>query len=84
MTRTKIEQQIASIATEITKLNREIGDVSFLVEKRDNLRWELRRLVEQLDRASETKSEFKPLFMFKGKNKDLLHALDEAMKKAQG
>lgn len=84
MKREKIEEQIAATAMDIDLLNRQIAEIDALAQKRDNLRAKLDELVSQLPPAEEPGApELEPLFVFKGKAKDLLEALASEIQKAE-
>lgn len=85
MTREKIEEQIAAVSKDIDIYNRKIAEIVDLVRERDRLRQKLDELLSQLclAKAPETEPELKPLFIYKGKTKDLLEALQSEIQKAQ-
>lgn len=81
--RQHLEQQIAAVAKDIDVLNEKIAEVDELIKERRNLRNKLDSLIIQLNIITDAESEFKPLFVFKGKNKNLSGALQSEIRKAQ-
>lgn len=83
LTREQIEKQIAAVSRDIDILNMRIAAVDELILERKELRNKLQSLVNCISIVSDTESEFKPLFVFKGKTKDLLEALEGEIQKAE-
>jgi hypothetical protein len=83
VTREEIEQQIATISRDIDILNCKIAEAQELIEKRARLRNKLQNLITQLNIIIDAETECKPLFVFRGKNKDLLQVLQEELEKVQ-
>lgn len=87
MTREQLENKIASVAKDIDILNRKIAEAEKLAKERDRLREKLHELTQwyvgECFRDRVTSDIKQCLFAYKGKNKDLLEALQSEIQKAQ-
>ncbi len=87
MTREQLENEIAAIAKDIDILNRKIAEAEKLAKERDRLRERLNELTQwyvgECFRDRVTSDIKQCLFAYKGKNKDLLEALQSEIQKAQ-
>ena len=83
LTREQIEERIAAVSRDIDICNRKIAEANELIKERAKLRTKLQSLVNCISIVSDTESEFRPLFVFKGKTKDLLEALQSEIQKAK-
>ena len=87
LTREQIENQIAIISRDIDILNTKIAEVVELAKERDRLREKLHELTQwyvgECFRDRVTSDIKQCLFAYKGKNKDLLEALQSEIQKAQ-
>ena len=85
MTREELEREIAAVASDIEILNRKIAEAIEYAKERDRLRNKMSDLLRQyLGECFREKTEaHKAIFVYNGKTKNLLKALQQELEKAQ-
>jgi len=83
MQKEELEKEINSITQQLNGCNQIIALAVEAAQKADKLRIKLKELMVEYLKIGTVKTEIKPLFIFKGKTKDLLKALQQELEKAQ-
>jgi len=85
LTREELEGKIAAVAGDIEILNQKIAEARKHIQKRDELRQKLQELLfeYQAECFREKTEAHKAIFVYNGKTKNLLKALQQELEKAQ-
>lgn len=82
MQKEELEKEINSITQQLNECNQIIALAVEAAQKADKLRTRLKELMIEYLKIDAVKAEIKPLFIFKGKTKDLLKELRQELEKA--
>ncbi len=85
MTREELEREIAAVASDIEILNQKIAEAIEYAKERDRLRKKMQELLfeYQAECFREKTEAHKAIFVYNGKTKNLLKALQQELEKAQ-